>query len=430
MKALYIYNIFPKLYKNIKEWEKSLDRIIEMGFNSIFINPLHYPGFSGSIYAVKDYYEYNEHFFLKTKSAEEQLKDFLLICKEKNLDIFMDLVVNHTSIDASLIKKHKNWYKVTDNGDIENPGTWEDGKRIIWGDLATFDLENSPDKNNLWDYLYKVCHHYLKLGFTGFRCDAAYQVSYDFWSFLFSNLKKEFNDILFLAETLGCTPVQIQSLSLCGFDYIFNSSKWWNFNDTWCLEQYALNRNVAPSISFPETHDTQRLMEEVNRNETLFLQRLYFSGLFSKGFMVTTGFEYGFKKRINSVKTTHNDWEDTGMNYTENIKKILSIKKAFIPLHEESPIEIVDQSNWDNIFCFVKEWKDQRVLICLNKDGNNNQKIIINNLEKILRINKIKDYSPENRINGYIKKLNITLPPGAVKIFASEKHYVPITQRL
>jgi len=422
LKPLYLYNLFPKLYRDLDHWKEEIENINKMGFNSIYINPFHYPGFSGSLYAVKDYYKYNDQFFKNDTSHEKQLKSFLDLCKKKKIDVFMDLVVNHTAIDSILIDEHKNWYKMNEKGHVENPGAWEDGKWISWGDLATFDLDNSSDKTNLWKYLLEMCRHYLKMGFSGFRCDAAYQVSSEFWTFLISNIKKEFNDILFLAETLGCTPVQIQALSSCGFDYIFNSSKWWNFSDEWCLEQYELNRTIAPSISFPETHDTPRLMDEVKGNENQFLQRLYFAGLFSKGFMIATGFEYGFIERISSIQTTHEDWENTGQDYRSNIKNILDIKRSFKPFHEESPIEVVEQKNPLNVFCFVKEWDDQRVLTCLNKDVENDQKLIIANIEKILKESEIKDFSPGDKISGQIKELNIDLGPGEVKIFASAKH--------
>lgn len=421
VKSLYIYNLYPKLYKNLDEWIKNLDHIVDMGFNSIYINPFHYPGFSGSIYAVKDYYSYNPNFFTNKKEPEEQLKNFLDICKGKEILPIMDLVINHTSLDSPLTKKHKNWYVLDKNGDIKRPGAWENGQFVTWGDLATFDLDNSSDKENLWRYLLNVCFYYIKLGFKGFRCDAAYQVSHDFWKYLISSVKQEFSDIIFLAETLGCTPVQIQTLSNCGFDYIFNSSKWWNFNDSWCLEQYNMTRKIAPSISFPETHDTLRLMDEVKDNEVMFKQRLYFEAIFSKGFMITSGFEFGFKKRLNSVTTTPLDWENTGKDYSKIIKNILSIKSHLKPLNEESPIFIVDQQNWMNVFCFIKEWENDRVLIVLNKDVTYNQNVSLTDLETVLQTNNIIDYSPENIISGYIKNLNITLRPGELKIFSKEK---------
>jgi len=157
-----------------------------------------------------------------------------------------------------------------------------------------------------------------------------------------------------------------------------------------------------------------------NKNINAFLQRLYFEAIFSKGFMITTGFEFGFLKAINTVDTTPADWEDTGTDFSDKIKKILSIKDSLLPLKEESPIQIVDQSNWMNVFCFIKEWNSQKVLLILNKDVYKNQKIVLNNLNDILKSEKIKDYSPEDRIKGYIHNLDFELSPGELKIFASE----------
>jgi starch synthase (maltosyl-transferring) len=420
MKPLYIYNLFPKLYKNVAEWEKNIDKIAEMGFNTIYLNPIHYPGFSGSLYAPKDYYKYHPDFFAKNKPESEQLKSFIDKCSAKNISVVIDLVINHTSIDSVLIEKHKNWY-VLENNEIKRPGAWENGKYIVWGDLAELDMENSPDKKNLWNYMLDLCYYLLDLGFNGFRCDAAYQLPDEFWAFLIAKIKIKYKNTLFLAETLGCTPTQIQKLSSCGFDYIFNSSKWWNFNDSWCLEQYSMTRTIAPSISFPESHDTERLMTESNGDINKFLQRLYFEAIFSKGFMISSGCEYGFKKRINVVQSTPADWEKTGLDFSKQIKSILTIKNKLLPLHEESPFKIVDQPNWMNIFCFIKEWDDQKVFVAMNKNCIAPQRLKVTDLSTLLNNKKVKDFSPEERITKNIKDLDIEMKPGEIKIFAPEE---------
>ena len=51
-----IYNLFPLLAGPVPAWEGHLDRIAAMGFDWLYVNPFHYPGFSGSLYAVKDFY--------------------------------------------------------------------------------------------------------------------------------------------------------------------------------------------------------------------------------------------------------------------------------------------------------------------------------------------------------------------------------------
>jgi starch synthase (maltosyl-transferring) len=60
--GLRIYNLFPTLAGTIRDWMVHLPRIARLGFNAVYINPFHYPGFSGSIYAVKDYYRLNPRF--------------------------------------------------------------------------------------------------------------------------------------------------------------------------------------------------------------------------------------------------------------------------------------------------------------------------------------------------------------------------------
>ena len=40
----------------VPAWSDHLDRIAGMAFDWIYVNPFHYPGFSGSLYAVKDFY--------------------------------------------------------------------------------------------------------------------------------------------------------------------------------------------------------------------------------------------------------------------------------------------------------------------------------------------------------------------------------------
>ena len=57
-----IYNLFPRLVGDMTRWPEHARRARDMGFNWIFINPIQYPGFSGSLYAIKDLYRLNPLF--------------------------------------------------------------------------------------------------------------------------------------------------------------------------------------------------------------------------------------------------------------------------------------------------------------------------------------------------------------------------------
>jgi starch synthase (maltosyl-transferring) len=136
--------------------------------------------------------------------------------------------------------------------------------------------------------------------------------------------------------------------------------------------------------------------------------------------MITSGFEYGFRKKLNVTSTTPEDWEKTGKDFSGKIKKILSIKNRLNPLNEESIIDVVDQQNWQNVFCFMKEWDFQRVMIIINKDLVKKQKINIPNAINLMRAEKLVDFSPESRIEGNMTSINFELNPGEVKIIAGE----------
>jgi len=108
-----IYNLFPRLLGPINRWTDHLDRIQKMGFNWIYINPINYPGFSGSLYSIKDYYRFN-NMFLPEGSQDDYdwkpVKEFITQCHNRNLKVMMDLVINHVAIDCPLIETNPKWF--------------------------------------------------------------------------------------------------------------------------------------------------------------------------------------------------------------------------------------------------------------------------------------------------------------------------------
>ena len=73
-----IYNLFPPLAGPMPRWEKHLERIAAMGFTWIYLNPIHTPGLSGSLYAVKDYFGINPLFYPESgRDPEKALASFL-----------------------------------------------------------------------------------------------------------------------------------------------------------------------------------------------------------------------------------------------------------------------------------------------------------------------------------------------------------------
>lgn len=411
-----IYNLFPLLAGKFAEWEEHLIRAADMGFNWIFVNPVHYPGFSGSLYSIKDYFSFNSILIdeKSKKMPEKQLRETIKKAEKLGLRMMIDLVINHCAVDSGLIKEHPEWFQWNKRGKIAHPFAMENGRKRVWGDLAKYDHKNTKDKEGLYRFFFRIVKFLIGLGFHGFRCDAAYQVPRSLWERLIRETKAKYPDTLFFAETLGCTSDQTRRTASAGFDYIFNSSKWWDFKKPWLLEQYNLTRDTAPSVGFAESHDTVRLFDELNGNVDGMKQRYLFSALYSAGTMMPVGFEYGFRKKLHVVKTRPKNWEKTDIDLTSFIKNVNHIKGRYTIFQEEAPTEILPSDN-PNILIMWKASTTTReeALLILNKDIYNIQHF---QTERICDLVQSKapctDVSPEYPLDYLPEPFTYDLRPG------------------
>jgi starch synthase (maltosyl-transferring) len=310
-----------------------------MGFNWIYINPIQYPGFSGSLYAIKDFYRLNPLFVpANVKDPIEAFKKIVEGLHRQGLQIMLDLVINHTSKDSELIQQRPQWFQRDAQGEVKSPFAIDpsDARKVtVWGDLAEVDNDSSPDREGLWKYWTDLVKYYLDLGVDGFRCDAAYKVPCQLWAQLTAVARQRRPSTMFAAETLGCRLSEVRMLDSAGFDYLFNSSKWWDFTAPWCLEQHEEFREIAPSISFPESHDTPRLMMESGGLVQVQKQRYAFSAFFAAGVLMPLGYEFGFTKAVNVVTTMPQDWEQPSCDLSAFIKNINQWKREIAVLGVE-----------------------------------------------------------------------------------------------
>lgn len=424
-----IYNLFPLLVGPIPRWEDHLDRIAGLGFNWIFVNPFHYPGFSGSLYAVKDYFAFNPLFIGESdQDPFVLLKHFLDRAAHQGLAVMMDLVINHTAVDSPLVTQHPEWYAKNPDGSIKNPSCIDpadETKVTVWGDLAELEYWPPPDPEGLLDFWETVLARYIRLGIKGFRGDAAYKIPGPFWAELIQRARRLSPDICFFAETLGCRLEELEQLHEAGFDYIFNSSKWWDFQEDWCLEQYERNRHIAPSISFPETHDTPRLMAEVEGAVEVVKQRYLFAAFFSTGLMMPIGFEYGFTRPLNVVHTRPADWEKPRIDLTDFITRVNLLKQQCPILREEGPIERLSPAG-EPVVMLLKSSDNYtgRVLAVINAEPRP-QRFSLPKWKAIMGVpaKAIQELTPEAEPLPLGRIRKATLGPAAIRLF-----YAPGTE--
>lgn len=368
-----IYNLFPRYFRTIDDWNGEVTKIAEMGFNAIFINPFFETGFSGSLYAVKNYYRLNSLFLKDGQDPSDfsPIDRFNATCRKLGITLIIDLVINHTAKDSVLTQEHPEWYKWNENGELVSPfaiDPADDSNVTVWGDLASIDNESSPKREQLWDYWDSLIAFFQERGINGFRCDAAYQVSVELWKRLITAAKKRDSAATFYAETLGCRLEQIEALAPSGFDYLFNSSKWWNFDHSWAIDQHSTNKHIAPSISFPETHDTERLASCSPKTESVQRSRYAFAALFSEGILMTMGYEFGAVTRMDVVRGSPEDVDHPQWDLTEWIRSVNRLKLNIPVLSEEGTWRPLNPYSQQYLFLEKSSSQGHRpVYVCVNK---------------------------------------------------------------
>jgi starch synthase (maltosyl-transferring) len=394
-----IYNLFPLLAGTLPQWMPHLQRARQMEFNWVFLNPFHLAGHSGSLYAIKDYFAIDPRLTDPTAGPPEtQLRRMIEGARALGLKVMMDLVINHTAFDSPLVEQHPTWYRRGADGKPIHPGTQDGNKAVTWGDL--FEIENSSDRDGLWSYWINLAQHYASMGIEGFRCDAAYKVSSKLWQTLIRVTKAAYPSAQFFAESLGCPHEDTLKLAQSGFGFIFNSSKWWDFTAPWCLKQYRDTADLVPSVSFPESHDTERLAAELNADQQAVRMRYAFAALFSTGVMMPMGFEYGFHRRLNVVNTRPQDWETPVWDLSDFICRVNRLKESRRVFNEEGPTEAIDVGN-SKILGLVKRPKGggERVLILFNKDMQNQQAFRTQTIGHFLfGTTRVDDISPDGSL--------------------------------
>lgn len=390
--GLRIYNLFPTLAGSIAEWTAHLPRIAAMEFNAVYVNPFHYPGFSGSLYAVKDYYRLNPRFRGSSRKRDDALlRDFTAAAKGHGLRVIMDLVVNHTAKDSELAARRPQWFARDDNGEVRSPFAADPDnpeQKTVWGDLAELDYR-PPQRDEIVAYFAELVRHYVGLGFGGFRCDAAYKVPAEAWRRLVEAARAVDPDVLFCAENLGAREEEVLALADAGFDYLFNSLKWWDFESPWLLDQYEKFRHIAPSIAFPESHDTERLVTELlaagfpeEQIEARYRQAYAFAAAFSTGVMMPMGFEYGWARRISVVPNgDEGQPEPPRFDLSADIAAINRLKAAVPALNQEGPQRRLSRPD-DPLLALLRQTESglEKALVLVNTLESEPRQIVLDQL--------------------------------------------------
>ncbi len=422
-----IYNLFPRLCGPIPRWHAHLPRIQRMGFDWVFVNPIHATGASRSIYSIKDSSAYDEQLVSDGTDGDAALQAFCQAADEHGIRVMLDLVINHTATDSVLVKQHPDWYRRNRDGNLVLAGCeQQDGTTVQWDDLAELDYDDARARDQLIEHWIDFIERFAGLGVRGFRCDAAYQVPTQVWSRIIASAQRPERPLTFCAETLGCSLEQVEALAPAGFDFLFNSSKWWDGKEPWLLDQHEHLRHIAPSIAFPESHDTERLVRELADTsitggpqiEEAYRQRYLLAATFSTGVLMPIGYEYGFAKRLHVVESTPADWEEPRFDLSEFIRSVNMMRAEHRVFNEEGPQRQLrlGHAKLTGLMRMTQD-RAQCSILLFNRDPNEHNETTLT--QAGVDLSNATELTPQHVDKHPSRDPTIVLQPGAARVFVT-----------
>jgi starch synthase (maltosyl-transferring) len=235
------YEMFPRSVLNdggahgtFKDCEVRLDYIAELGFDVLYLPPIHPigethrkgannnpqgdPDSAGSPWAIgaRDGGHTAIHSQLGTLDDFQHL---IASAKTKGLEVALDLAFQ-CSPDHPYVKKHPEWFTTRPDGTIqfaENPP-----KKYQDIFPLNFESEAFPE---LWMELRAVVQYWIDQGVRIFRVDNPHTKPFLFWKWLIADVKNRYPDILFLAEAFT-RPKVMYHLAKLGFTQSYTYFTW------------------------------------------------------------------------------------------------------------------------------------------------------------------------------------------------------------
>ena len=268
------YELFPRSaspvpgrHGTFKDLEARLPYVAGMGFDVLYMPPIHPIGRSfrkgpnnsttagpndpGSPWAIGAA-EGGHKAVHPELGTLDDFRHLLGSAARCGLELALDLAFQ-CAPDHPYVTEHPEWFRKRPDGTIqyaENPP-----KR--YQDIYPFDFETEQWRE-LWEELRSVVQFWVDQGVRIFRVDNPHTKSFPFWDWLIAEIKRDYPEVLFLAEAFT-RPKVMQRLAKGGFTQSYNYFPW--RNTKWELGKYLteltqteLKEFFGPSL-WPNTPD-------------------------------------------------------------------------------------------------------------------------------------------------------------------------------
>jgi glycosidase len=324
-------------------------------YNIVSQNPYIVKGRAGSPYAITDYYDVNPYLADDVTKRIEEFEDLVKRTHKNKLKVIIDFVPNHVArqyksdvypdrdfginddtslsfspnndfyyipneplhlsegigsvLEGETVDRYEEYpAKATGNDQFHaypSKDDWYETVKLNYGvDYLNGGAKHFDTPPPLWDKMVDILNYWCSKGVDGIRCDMAEMVPVEFWEYAIGKVKKNYPDIIFIAEVYN--PAQYHNyIKIGGFDYLYDKVGLYD-----SLRNIICNNHSAQEIthcwqklggiddnmlSFLENHDEQRVASRFfATNPQYAIPAMVVSATINRGaIMIYFGQEFG-----------------------------------------------------------------------------------------------------------------------------------------
>ncbi|MGB5615890.1 MAG: alpha-1,4-glucan--maltose-1-phosphate maltosyltransferase [Desulfobacterales bacterium] len=380
----------PDRHGTFKDCENRLPYIAAMGFNVLYLPPIHpigetnrkgrnnatvaEPDDVGSPWAIGSQ-EGGHKAVHPLLGTPDDFRRLVQKAAESGIDIALDLAFQ-CSPDHPYVREHPEWFRQRPDGTVqfaENPPK-------KYEDIIPFDFECDAWQS-LFDELLSVVQYWIDQGVRIFRVDNPHTKSFSFWEWLIHEVKVNSPEVVFLAEAFT-RPKIMYRLAQLGFTQSYTYFAW--RNTKWELAEYFEELTTSSAAEFfwpnlwPNTPDILTEFLQTG-GRPAFIVRLILAatlganfGIYGPAFeqMADTPIKFGTEEYNDSEKYQILFWE---ANRPDSLKDLIArvnrIRHENPALQQDRNLFFIPVDN-EQLISFGKYTEDRSniVLVVANLD--------------------------------------------------------------